>query len=49
MIPPAPFYKFAPETLLFNTSRAMDALLAFPPTWPDPAEPSMQVGGASIV
>ena len=31
MIPPVPFYKFAPETLLFNTSRAMDALLALPP------------------
>jgi len=30
MIPPIPFYKFAPETLLFNTSRAMDALLALP-------------------
>jgi hexulose-6-phosphate isomerase len=30
MIPPVPFYKFAPETLLFNTSRAMDALLALP-------------------
>jgi L-ribulose-5-phosphate 3-epimerase len=30
MIPPLPFYKFAPETLLFNTSRAMDALLALP-------------------
>ncbi|HEV2325722.1 MAG TPA: sugar phosphate isomerase/epimerase family protein [Terracidiphilus sp.] len=28
MIPPIPFYKHAPETLLFNTSRAMDALLA---------------------
>lgn len=28
MIPPAPFYKHSPETLLFNTSRAMDALLA---------------------
>lgn len=27
MIPPVPFYKFAPETLVFNTSRAMDALL----------------------
>lgn len=27
MIPPVPFYKFSPETLLFNTSRAMDALL----------------------
>jgi hexulose-6-phosphate isomerase len=27
MIPPVPFYKFAPETLIFNTSRAMDALL----------------------
>ena len=31
MIPPVPFYKYAPETLLFNTSRAMDALLALPP------------------
>lgn len=30
MIPPVPFYKFAPETLLFNTSRAIDALLALP-------------------
>lgn len=30
MIPPIPFYKHAPETLLFNTSRAMDALLALP-------------------
>lgn len=30
MIPPLPFYKFAPETLLFNTSRAIDALLALP-------------------
>ncbi len=30
MIPPIPFYKYAPETLLFNTSRAMDALLALP-------------------
>ena len=30
MIPPVPFYKYAPETLLFNTSRAMDALLALP-------------------
>ncbi len=29
MVPPVPFYKFAPETLLFNTSRAMDALFAF--------------------
>ena len=28
MIPPVPFYKFAPETLLFNTSQAMNALLA---------------------
>lgn len=26
MIPPIPFYKHAPETLLFNTSRAIDAL-----------------------
>jgi len=31
MIPPVPFYKYAPETLLFNTSRAMDALLALAP------------------
>lgn len=31
MIPPVPFYKHAPETLLFNTSRAMEALLALPP------------------
>lgn len=31
MIPPMPFYKYAPEVLLFNTSRAIDALLAFPP------------------
>lgn len=30
MIPPVPFYKHSPETLLFNTSRAMDALLAPP-------------------
>ena len=30
MIPPVPFYKHAPETLLFNTSRAMDALLKLP-------------------
>jgi L-ribulose-5-phosphate 3-epimerase len=30
MIPPVPFYKFAPETLIFNTSRAMDALLKLP-------------------
>ena len=28
MIPPVPFYKHSPETLLFNTSRAMDALLS---------------------
>jgi L-ribulose-5-phosphate 3-epimerase len=28
LIPPVPFYKHAPETLLFNTSRAMDELLA---------------------
>lgn len=27
MIPPVPFYKFAPEVLLFNTSRAMDAVM----------------------
>ena len=31
MIPPVPFYKHAPETLLFNTSRAMDAVLAMAP------------------
>jgi hexulose-6-phosphate isomerase len=31
MIPPVPFYKHAPETLLFNTSRAMDALFTLPP------------------
>lgn len=30
LIPPVPFYKHAPETLLFNTSRAMDELLALP-------------------
>ncbi len=29
MIPPVPFYKTAPEVLIHNTSRAMDALLAF--------------------
>jgi L-ribulose-5-phosphate 3-epimerase len=28
MIPPLPFYKFAPETLIYNTSRAMDSILA---------------------
>jgi hypothetical protein len=28
MIPPVPFYKFAPETLVFNTSRAMDKVIA---------------------
>lgn len=32
MIPPIPFYKHAPETLLFNTSRAMDALLSLLPS-----------------
>lgn len=31
MIPPIPFYKHAPETLLFNTSRAIDALLGLMP------------------
>ena len=31
MIPPIPFYKHAPETLLFNTSRAIDALLGLLP------------------
>ncbi|MEI6464172.1 MAG: sugar phosphate isomerase/epimerase family protein [Verrucomicrobiota bacterium] len=28
MIPPAPFYKHCPETLIHNTSRAMDSILA---------------------
>ena len=28
MIPPVPFYKYCPETLIHNTSRAMDAILA---------------------
>ena len=28
LIPPVPFYKYAPDTLVLNTSRAMDALLA---------------------
>lgn len=28
MIPPVPFYKFAPETLIDNTSRAMDKIFA---------------------
>lgn len=28
MIPPVPFYKHSPETLIHNTSRALDALLA---------------------
>lgn len=28
MIPPAPFYKHAPEVLIANTSRALDAILA---------------------
>jgi L-ribulose-5-phosphate 3-epimerase len=27
MIPPVPFYKYSPEVLIHNTSRAMDALL----------------------
>jgi len=27
MIPPAPFYRYAPETLIHNTSRAMDSIL----------------------
>ena len=31
MIPPIPFYKHAPETLLFNTSRAIDALFGLLP------------------
>ena len=26
MIPPVPFYKYSPETLIHNTSRAMDAI-----------------------
>ncbi|HZZ57806.1 MAG TPA: sugar phosphate isomerase/epimerase family protein [Opitutaceae bacterium] len=28
MIPPVPFYRHAPETLIYNCARAMDALLA---------------------
>lgn len=28
MIPPVPFYKYAPETLIENTSRAMDKIFA---------------------
>ena len=28
MIPPVPFYKHSPETLIHNTSRAMDAIFA---------------------
>lgn len=28
MIPPVPFYKHSPETLIFNTSRAMDGILS---------------------
>ena len=28
MIPPVPFYKYAPETLIENTSRAMDSIFA---------------------
>lgn len=28
MIPPLPFYKYAPETLIDNTSRAMDKIFA---------------------
>ena len=28
MIPPVPFYKYAPETLIDNTSRAMDSIFA---------------------
>lgn len=28
MIPPVPFYKHAPETLIYNTSRAMDSIFA---------------------
>jgi L-ribulose-5-phosphate 3-epimerase len=28
MIPPVPFYKYAPEVLIHNTSRAMDAIFA---------------------
>jgi len=28
MIPPSPFYRHAPEVLIFNTSRAMDAMLS---------------------
>jgi L-ribulose-5-phosphate 3-epimerase len=28
MIPPVPFYRHAPETLIHNTGRALDAILA---------------------
>ena len=30
MIPPVPFYKHCPETLIHNTSRAMDAIFTLP-------------------
>jgi L-ribulose-5-phosphate 3-epimerase len=30
MIPPVPFYKHAPEVLIHNTSRAMDAIFSLP-------------------
>jgi hexulose-6-phosphate isomerase len=30
MIPPVPFYKHCPETLIYNTSRAMDAIFGLP-------------------
>ncbi|QXD32101.1 sugar phosphate isomerase/epimerase family protein [Candidatus Pelagisphaera phototrophica] len=32
MIPPVPFYKYAPETLIDNTSRAMDSIFGL--AWP---------------
>ncbi len=28
MIPPVPFYRYAPDTLIYNTSKAMDAIFA---------------------
>jgi hexulose-6-phosphate isomerase len=34
MIPPVPFYKHCPETLIHNTSRAMDAIFALGPASP---------------
>jgi L-ribulose-5-phosphate 3-epimerase len=42
MIPPLPFYKFAPETLIHNTSRAIDAIVALAPP---PADSGSQGAG----